>query len=779
MNPRIEHLGRRTAHLARDQCQAALRVNGRFVLGENDEGRSALVEARIHPGRDLHSARQGKTNVHSVVHFVGGQGALDFGHDLFVRRNLGKREGGRGTIKTVEMFVEFEDAPIVEPQTFPNRVATLHSGIERTDTGLVAVHEPAVDVHHQVTVLFVELLEHDSPVSNRRPLVSIFGRFMKAQHFVFILLLSTSAFAADNLTPPDSLVLDGVPPIPSEIAEKVGRYTEARAAVFLDWNPVKEGMLILTRFADTNQVHFVKQPGGARTQLTFFPDRIDNASFGPKGDTFFVFSKAVGGNEFNQNYRYDLASGDVTLLSDGKSKNSSPVWSRDGALFAYTSTRRNGADTDLYLESPDSPKSDRLLAEVKGGGWSIADWSPDGSQLLAIEELSINESYLWLFDTKTGSRTELTPRPPQGKEKVSYSQALFARDGKGLFVTTDRDSEFQRLTYFDLKTKEHTYLLPNERWDIDDWDLNGDGTRIAYTSNERGLSKLHVIGLEMQQGKMTATAQPDPTFNPPIAASVISGLKWQRGANQNTLAFNVNGARSPSDVYTWTPATPSSPAVRWTMSETGGIPSERFVEPRLVTWKTFDGRELSGFLYLPDPKKFPGPRPLIVNIHGGPEAQSRPIFAGRNNYLFNELGCAMIYPNVRGSAGYGKSFLLLDNGFKREDSYKDISALLDWVKTQPELDASRIMAFGGSYGGFMTLEVATHYADRIRCAIDVVGISNLATFLKNTESYRRDLRRAEYGDERESEDGGIHGTHRRAEQRPKDHQTTFRRAGRQ
>jgi dipeptidyl aminopeptidase/acylaminoacyl peptidase len=563
------------------------------------------------------------------------------------------------------------------------------------------------------------------------------------------LFFSSTLLAHADLTPPESLALDGIPPLASEIAEQVGRYTEARAAAFLDWNPVDQGMLILTRFADTNQVHFVRQAGGARTQLTFFPDRIDNASFDPRAGAFFVFSKSAGGNEFNQNYRYDLATGDVTLLTDGKSKNSSPIWSHDGRRFAYASTRRNGADNDLYLESPNDPKSDHLLAEVKGGGWQITDWSPDGSQLLVLEEISINESYLWLFDTKSGERTELTPRPGAGKEKVSYSHALFARDGKGLFVTTDRGSELQRLAYIDLQSKEHTYLLPNEKWDIDDWDLSGDGHLIAYTSNENGISKLHLIDVGMQNGKMTAKPQPAPVFDPPVAASVISGLKWQQGKGQHMLAFNVNSARSPSDVYTWSPGAPKNTATRWTMSETGGIPADRFVEPKLVTWKSFDSRELSGFLYLPDAKKFPGPRPLIVNIHGGPEAQARPTFAGRNNYLFNELGCAMILPNVRGSAGYGKSFLLLDNGFKREDSYKDISSLLDWVKTQPALDATRVMAYGGSYGGFMTLEVATNYADRIRCAIDIVGISNLATFLKNTESYRRDLRRAEYGDERD------------------------------
>ncbi len=567
--------------------------------------------------------------------------------------------------------------------------------------------------------------------------------------FLFPLSLPAAEPEAKTLTPPDSLALDGVPPIPAEIAERVGRYTESRAATFLDWQPQHAAMLILTRFGDTNQVHLVTQPGGARTQLTFFSDRINDASFDPKAGAFFVFSKSAGGNEFNQNYRYDFATGEVTLLTDGKSRNSAPVWSHDGTRIAYTSTRRNGTDTDVYLQSPNDSKTDRRLAQVKGGGWEIADWSPDGGQLLVIEYISINESYLWLFDTKTGARTDLTPKSERDGEKISYAQALFAQDGQGLFVTTDRENEYQRLAYIDLATKKHTYLLPDAKWDTDDWDLSEDGKRIAFTFNENGLSTLHLLGVEMRDGQMKATRQPDPQFNPPLAASIISGLKWQRGAKQNLLAFNVNGARSPSDVYSWSAGAPKNPATRWTTSETGGISAERFVTPKLIRWSSFDGREITGFLYQPDAQKFPGPRPVIVNIHGGPESQARPGFAGRNNYLFNELGCAMIYPNVRGSAGYGKSFLKLDNGLRREDSYKDIASLLDWIKTQPQLDAGRVMAYGGSYGGFMTLEVATNYADRIRCAIDIVGMSNLATFLKNTESYRRDLRRAEYGDERD------------------------------
>ncbi len=558
-----------------------------------------------------------------------------------------------------------------------------------------------------------------------------------------------AAFAADPpakppLTPADSLVVDGIPPIPGELPEQVGRYTESRAALMEDWNPKSQAMLISTRFADTNQIHQVAQPGGARRQLTFFPDRVDGASFEPTKGDYFIFVKGAGGNEFTQNYRYDLATGDVTLLTDGKSKNSGPRWSTKGDRVAYTSTRRDGADTDIYLEAPLDPKTDHKLADLKGGGWQVEDWSPDDNQLLVLEEISANESYLWLFSTQTGERKAITPRDEKGA-KVSYSHAHFAKDGKGIFATTDRDSEFQRIAHIDLASGKHTFLSPDAKFDVDDWDLSGDGKSIAYTLNESGRSTLHIASLSTTNGPVALQNPVEPKFEPPQENVVINGLRWHQ--RENLLAFNLSGARSPSDVYSWSP---DSPAVkRWTESETGGLPSTNFVQPKLVSWKSFDGREISGFLYQPDPQKFSGPRPVIVNIHGGPEGQARPIFLARNNYLINELGCAIIFPNVRGSTGYGKSFLLLDNGFKREDTYKDINALFDWIETQPQLAANRIMVTGGSYGGHMTLAVATYYADRIRCALDVVGISNLRTFLEHTESYRRDLRRVEYGDERD------------------------------
>jgi dipeptidyl aminopeptidase/acylaminoacyl peptidase len=569
-----------------------------------------------------------------------------------------------------------------------------------------------------------------------------------------LLLTSLCAFAADPtpkppLTPADNLVIDGIPPVPGELPEQVGRYTESRAASMQDWHPTRAEMLITTRFGDTNQLHQISQAGGARTQLTFFPDRVDGGSYEPTKGEHFIFTKGAGGNEFNQNYRYDFATGEITLLTDGKSRNSGPTWSNKGDRIAYTSTRRNGADTDIYVESPTDPKSDKMLAEVKGGGWEPADWSPDDKKLLVLEGISVNESYIWIFDAQTGEKKEVTPRPAEGAEKVAYSAALFSKDGKGIFVTTDRESEFQRLAYIDLGSGKHTYLIPDAKFDVDSWDLSPDGKQIAYALNENGVGTLHMIEVKPGNGMVTAGAKKEPIFNPPLPSTVIAGVHFHRDPKQGLVAFNVSGARSPSDVYTWSTAGGKNITARWTASETGGIPATRFVEPELVKWKTFDGKEITGFLYKPDPAKFPGKRPVIINIHGGPEGQSRPSYLGRNNYFVNELGCAIVFPNVRGSTGYGKTFTKLDNGLKREDSYKDIAGLLDWIPSRGELDAGKVMVTGGSYGGHMTLAVATYYADRIRCALDVVGISNLATFLKNTESYRRDLRRVEYGDERD------------------------------
>jgi dipeptidyl aminopeptidase/acylaminoacyl peptidase len=527
---------------------------------------------------------------------------------------------------------------------------------------------------------------------------------------------------------PPNLHTEGVPPIPSALLEDLEHYNDIRAAGLLDWHPVKREVLISTRFGDVPQIHRVAMPGGARTQLTFFPDRTGGASYRPRSGDAFVFSKDTGGGEFYQLYRFDVRSGAITLLTDGHSRNTAALWSDDGRWLAYASTLRNGRDTDIYVMNPDDAKGKRMLLEVEGGGWFPAAWSPDGQKLVVEDRRSVHDSSLYLVDLADGSKQLLTPA------EGSYGHAQFAKDGKGLYITTDRGSEYERVAWLSMATHELVFLRSAEKWDADELQLSGDGRRLAYTLNVDGFSTLHVMD--------TGTRQDVPV--PTAPRGVISGLRWH--PNGRDLGFTLSTARRPADVYSID--ADKGTIDRWTESETGGLNAQEFSEPELIHWKSFDGRTISGFLYLP-PKRFEGPRPVIVNIHGGPEGQSRPGFIGRNNYYISELGVAMIYPNVRGSSGYGKTYLALDNGLKREDSVKDIGALLDWIGKDPRLDSSRVLVTGGSYGGYMTLASAFHFNERLCCAVDVVGISNFVSFFERTSPYRRDLRRVEYGDERD------------------------------
>lgn len=558
---------------------------------------------------------------------------------------------------------------------------------------------------------------------------------MKTERLPLLTLMLTAALAHAQI--PENLVVENIPAASKELRAEAGRYLEFRAASFNSWHPTRREMLITTRFADSMQLHEVRMPGGARRQITFTPEPIGGGGWQPRSGSYIVFAQDSGGGEFYQYYRLDPDSGRITLLTDGKSRNGSGRFSKDGEMFAYTSTRRTSRDTDVWLMNPAAPESDRLLCELPGGGWSVSDWSHDGTKLLLHEYISINKSRLYIADARTGVKESLTP---DEATPVSYGEAQFARDGKSIFITMDSGSEFQRLARLDLTTKEMIVHLSGRamdmrKWDVDSFDLSPDGKTIAYIANEDGVGKIHLVEADSFK----------PLPGPELPLGVPSGLTWHE--NGRDLAFNFNSAKSPTDAYSYDIKT--GKLERWTESETGGLNTSYFVEPELIRVKSFDGLEVSGFLYRPDARKFPGKRPVIVNIHGGPESQSRPIFQARNNYYMNGLGIAVFYPNVRGSAGFGKTFLTLDNGFKREDSVRDIGAFLDWIGTDAKLDADRVAVMGGSYGGYMTLASLVHFGDRLRCGVDVVGISSFITFLKNTQDYRRDLRRVEYGDERD------------------------------
>ena len=531
----------------------------------------------------------------------------------------------------------------------------------------------------------------------------------------------------ENTAPkPAALLADGIPPVPADLATRTRAYLESRSASFAGWNRTDRAMLVRTRFANTQQLHRVAAPMMARTQLTFEAEPV-GGSWSPAGDVMVV-SKDVGGSEFYQLYRYDK--GRLVLLTDGKSRNSGNKWSKDGRWFAYTSTRRNGADNDIYIIDPRDPTSDRKVAEVKGGGWSVEAFSPDAAHAVVSEYRSVTNSKLFLMDVATGA---MKPIGDHAKT-ISYGEAEFAPDGT-LWVTTDEGSDFRRLGTLDPATGTFSPRAPEPKWDVDEFDLSDDGRTLVYAVNEAGMSRIRVM--DVATGKVR-TVGGLPLGN----AGGLQIAPW------GTIGFTYTSASSPADAYAVDPATLK--ATRWTQSETGGLDPTVNVEPEFVEVKSFDGETVSGFLYRPDPKRYPGRRPLIVDIHGGPEAQWTPGFLGRTNYLINELGIAVFFSNVRGSSGFGKRFVSLDNGpFKREDSVKDIGAFLDRLDKDAAIDPARIAVTGGSYGGYMCYASAIRYGARLKGADCIVAISDFVTFLENTQAYRRDLRRVEYGDERD------------------------------
>jgi dipeptidyl aminopeptidase/acylaminoacyl peptidase len=523
---------------------------------------------------------------------------------------------------------------------------------------------------------------------------------------------------------------DELPKVPSSLVRDLEPYTNLSAYALAGWNPSRRELWTKSLASNASSVFSVPSPGGSVQRELLIPTNVYDIYFNPQGKSL-VYVKDNGGNEIFQLYAFDASRLKSSLVSDGRSRNTEPVWSNRGDQVIYSSNRRNGSDTDLYVVSPNDPASTRLLAQDTGY-LKVFDWSPDDSQAVFYNWLSANESYVYTVDVKSGQKMLLTPKA--GAEKVSYESPQFSSDGKGIYLTTDRDSDFLRLAYMNLATKELTYLTDNIKWNIEDFKISPDRKTLAFISNEDGISRLHL--LDTSTNKTRTPALP--------GLGVISNLRWHN--NSTDLAFALSSARSNWDIYALD--TKTEKIQRWVKGLSQGLDVEKFSEPELIHWKSFDDRAISGFLYRP-PARFAGKRPVIIDIHGGPDDQARPQFNGPDNYFISELGIAKIYPNVRGSTGYGKTFLKLDNGDKRLDAIKDIQTLVDWIKTQPSLDANRIMVRGWSYGGYVALSVAANYSDRISAAQSVSGPTNLATYIERTEAWRRDRRREEYGDERD------------------------------
>jgi dipeptidyl aminopeptidase/acylaminoacyl peptidase len=527
---------------------------------------------------------------------------------------------------------------------------------------------------------------------------------------------------------PAHIKTEGLPRIPETIAAKLRPYGQFRRALLLSWHPTRRAMLVSTNTGTMPQVHVVETPGGAPRPLTSLPDGVAGAAaFDPAGGDRVVYRKDTGAAETHQLWRLDAPGSTAALLTDGRSRNGMPAWSARSGRIAFDSNRRNGKDRDIYVLDPKDPSTSRMLMQVSGS-WFVADWSPDDRSILAVEMLPGNDTALWTVEVETGRRTRLT----DDRVPSIWSSAQHAPDGRSIYAVSNHGSELARLW----RWRKGTWTpLTRDGDAVESAALSPDGATMAVVFDRDASSRLELI----DTGRLT------PRLQPPLPAGQITDLHWHPSGKEVGFTFGSVGMQG--DVFS-VDAT-SGAITRWTTSSVGGIDAASLPQPEIVRWKSFDGRMISGVLYRP-PAKFPGRRPVMINIHGGPnDARERPRFQGRSAYFLNEMGIAIVYPNVRGSFGFGRAFEKLDDGRLREDAVKDVGALLDWIAEQPFLEPQRVMVTGASYGGYMTYAVAARYPGRIRCAFAGAAISNFVTYLENTEPGRRQDRRAEYGDERD------------------------------
>lgn len=557
-------------------------------------------------------------------------------------------------------------------------------------------------------------------------------------------LLSPPVAAADvdrRVMNNGNLVLEGIPEIPTAVVADLLRFQNVRSARFRDWGDEGQGIFVSTGFGAVDSIHQVAMPLGSRRQLTFYAEPVSEITSRPGGNSM-VFARDVGGNEFTQLFLFDPETSDELLLTDGESKNDTPVWDRRGTRLAFRSTRRNGVSNDIWLLDPEAPAAAGLvLASPDGTYWEPTEFSARGSKLLLRNYVSITDSTVQLLDLDSGELEVLAG----GGSMSSNKPVAFDDAGNGFWFITDQGGEFSQLAWQSLEAGAAPEIVTADiRWDVEDAGISHDRERLYFVVNEEGYSRLYLLD--------AVTRRYRPVDNLPLGR--VYGLKFS--PDDRMLGMSLTTPQAPSDAFTLLlgdePLAYGS-LTRWTVSEIGGLDSGRFRAPELVHYPTFDVvdgeyRRTPAWVYKPAGR---GPFPVIVVIHGGPESQSRPTFSTTIQMWLDKLGVAVVLPNVRGSNGYGKTYLGLDNTYHREDAVQDIGALLDWIAQRPDLDAGRVAVYGGSYGGYMALASAVHYSDRLRAAVDSVGISNFVTFLENTQDYRRDLRRQEYGDERDPE----------------------------
>ncbi len=519
------------------------------------------------------------------------------------------------------------------------------------------------------------------------------------------------------------------------------RYLNIRAAYGPSFSPDGQHIAFLTNITGVPQVWRISADGGWPDQLTFFGDRCGFVACSPTDDQM-LFGMDAGGNERQQLFLLSLSDGGQIirpLTDEPEAIHSFGGWSHDGQRIAWTANRREAQHFDVYVQ--DVASTEATCVWQTEGMNQVAGWSPDDTQLVVVRAQSSFDQDLYLLDLPSGAVHHLTPHEGQ----VRYGSVAWAGDGRGLYLVSDRGREFLALAHLDLAGESgddgHAPLrfLVTPDSDVEAVNLPPDGYRLAYLTNLEGYSYLTVLDVAASRS-LPLPVLPGGVLDPPFL------YRWGR-----RLAFSPDGRKlafafsSPShNPDVWVVDLETGAVTQLTHSSRAGISRDSFAEPELVRYRSFDGLEIPAFLYLPPGAARDDRLPVVVEVHGGPEAQRRAEFNPLYQY-FVSRGYAVFAPNVRGSTGYGLTYTHLDDVERRMDSVADLAHGARWLAESGIADPRRIAVMGGSYGGFMVLAALTAYPDLWAAGVDIVGIANFVSFLENTGSWRRHLREAEYG----------------------------------
>ena len=555
-----------------------------------------------------------------------------------------------------------------------------------------------------------------------------------------IAVLATLSALVDPLPagvePPPAIAMEGVPTIPVELRRALNHYRAGAGFAFDGWLGGRREVLVRAGASPSGQVFSVVTPHAPPHQLTSIAGRVLGVVPRP-GRNQFAMLYDRDGDEAVQVALFDIASGRAIRLTDGRSRHSSPRWSPDGRLLALTGDARNGRDYDLLLVDPESPgEGPRTVLELRGLS-TVEDWSPDGSGVLVVDVDPDRGTLLMDVDVQAGESATLLPSA-SSPTVHSPSDPRWTADGRSIIAAIYDGGEFRRLGRIDPEAGSVAILADSITSDLESFALADDGKTLAAAFHDDGYSSLRI--LDARDGRELA--------RPSLPDGQIGAIQFRPGATE--VGFTLETPSEPSTVYSL--IVKSGVVARWTSSTDPGASAGSGAVPDRFRYRSFDGRLIPAFIHRPDRGRFPGPRPVLVDLHGGPQAQARPGPLGPDGYLVDALGMALVVPNVRGSSGYGLSYMRLDDRSHREDAVRDVEALLDWIDQQPDLDASRVALRGGSYGGYLVLASLGRFGGRVAAGIDIAGISNFETFMADQPPLRLELLRHEFGDERDPSD---------------------------